>query len=151
MSRRSTCTLVLPSPPGATPERLKTLVPKPASAATSKLYVSGRTPLVVEFWTTSRMGWSLSLNLNPCAGASRAGAVMLTPGIGPATVGEVGWELFAVSQPTNPNTARAQAKRAKRDVMANLEVNLMEQRQGAPMTRAFGLSALTELNFREKR
>src|SRR5262245_14693108 len=120
MSSRSSVTDVLPSP-GATLALLKTFVEKPLSLATSNVYVRGRTPLVVAFWMMSLMGCSDSLYLKPWAGSSRTGAEIVTPSMGPATVGARGDELFAVWQPVKARTSRPHETVCVRDVMANLE------------------------------
>src|SRR3954465_13861223 len=120
MSRRSIWMLVLLSAPGGTLERLNTLLAKSASLATSNVYESARWPLVAAFWITRRIGCSFSLNLNPCAGSSNAGAVMFTPGIGPATVGAVGDELLDVWQAASAASSKAHENPAARDFMVDL-------------------------------
>jgi hypothetical protein len=55
--------------------------------------------------------------LKPCAGSIRTGAVMSTPGIGPATVGAVGVELFEVWQPPSTSNDRAQTSEKECDLM----------------------------------
>ena len=59
-----------------------------------------RTPLVPAFSISSVGGSLLNVSVEPANGSSGRGAVMLTPGIGPATDGAVGLALLAASQPT---------------------------------------------------
>src|SRR3954454_8215170 len=106
ISSRSSCTLVRPPAPGATRERLNTRVAKPLSVATSKVYERGRTPVDEAFSMSSLIGCCDSLNLKPCAGSSSFGGVMSTPGIGPATDGLSGFELFLASHPANTTVNR---------------------------------------------
>jgi hypothetical protein len=56
---------------------------------------SGRSPLVVGFWTTSVSGSPLWMISAPAEGCRLAGAVMFTPGMGPATEGLSGLALLA--------------------------------------------------------
>src|SRR4029078_11559388 len=69
---------------------------------------------------TRVIGCSDSLNLKPCDGCSRTGAEIFTPAMGPATVGAVGLELFAVWQPPSASRSRPQVMVNERRVMANL-------------------------------
>ncbi len=71
ISSRSIWTLVLPSPPGGTEPRPNTLDEKFVSLATSKVYASGRTPLVFEFSIISLIGCCASLSLAPIEGSIR--------------------------------------------------------------------------------
>src|SRR5262252_715517 len=71
---------------------------KAASAAIWKAYESGRTPVVPAFSASSVSGcWSTAI-LTPDDGSSVFGAEISTPGIGPATSGLNGVELFDVEQ-----------------------------------------------------
>ena len=107
ISSRSIWTLVLPSPPGGTEPRPNTLDEKFVSLATSKVYASGRTPLVFEFSIISLIGCCASLSLAPIEGSTRRGAEISTPGMGPATEGLSGVSLFFASQPTRVNNKPA--------------------------------------------
>src|SRR3954452_4723052 len=68
------------------------------------MYVTGRTPFELAFSMSSLIGCCDSLNLNPCRGSSSFGGVISTPGIGPATEGLSGFELFSASQPSNDSS-----------------------------------------------
>src|SRR5690348_12538139 len=102
----SSCTLVCPLSPGGTPDLLNNFVAKPLSAATSNVYLSGRTPLVVELPITRRTGCCDSFSFVPCEGEMSVGGLITTPGMGPAIVGVSGLELFCVWQaPTDTSSA----------------------------------------------
>src|ERR1051326_6867759 len=65
----------------------------------------------------SVIGCSLSLNFVPWLGDTIPGAEISTPAIGLATVGAVGLELLAVSQPPSVSRSRPQARLMDRDLM----------------------------------
>src|SRR5262249_24781529 len=102
---------VRPPSPGETPSRSNTLFVKPASRATSNTYDNGRTPLLDEFSMSSDNGCSSTAILARTTGSRTFGAEISTPGIGPATVGLRGFELFelwhAVRVATAVQTLRA--------------------------------------------
>ena len=78
--------------------RVNTWLLKLASVATSKEYVSGRTPDVDAFSISSVTGCLSTAILTPLTGSSISGAEMFTPGIGPAIVGASGSELLFATQ-----------------------------------------------------
>ena len=61
-----------------------------------------RTPEVVEFSMVSVIGCWSEATRAPAPGVKRAGAVMFTPAIGPATVGLSGLELLLLTHPAAP-------------------------------------------------
>src|SRR5262249_62012104 len=77
--------------------RENTLLVKFASIAISKTYDSGRTPLVDAFSISNVIGCLSTAILAPLVGSRILGVVISTPGIGPATVGVSGLELFVVT------------------------------------------------------
>src|SRR5437764_1118853 len=79
----------------------------------------------------SEMGCSDSLNLKPCAGETRTGAVMVTPAIGPATVGAVGDELLEVWHPASASRSRPHESVNVRDVMATSTTTIRTRQAGA--------------------
>src|SRR5690242_19837898 len=87
------------------PSRENTLLEKFASVAMSNTSDSGRTPDVEAFWAVSVSGCASAAIRAPAAGVMVLGAVMLTPGIGPATDGLSGFELLATSHPTSASAA----------------------------------------------
>src|SRR4051795_356854 len=96
------------------------------------------------------MGCSDSLNLKPCDGESSTGAVMVTPGIGPATVGAVGVELLDVWQPPSASRRRPHETFSVRSVMANLDRQTSETAGRTHVQRrAVRLSAEVGVSFRE--
>src|SRR5215471_14940589 len=102
---------------------------------------------------TSLMGCSDSLNLNPWEGSSSTGALIVTPSIGPATVGAVGVELFEVWQPPSASRRIPHGTANERDVrwtMGNLGELTNIDRQGAHRkASAYSLSAATGIDFME--
>ena len=60
--------------------------------------------MVLEFETVRRIGCCASLNFVPSAGSTVRGAVMSTPGMGPATEGLSGVSLFCASHPASATT-----------------------------------------------
>src|SRR5687767_6239947 len=64
-----------------------------------------RTPLEPAFSINSVGGSELNVSVSPACGSSGLGAVMATPGMGPATVGAVGFELLAASHAPRAITA----------------------------------------------
>src|SRR5579871_4248722 len=79
------------------PSFVNTFVLKLESVAISNRYVSGRTPLVLALFTVSVIGCLSTAIRMPLVGVMTAGVLMLTPGIGPATVADNGFELFELS------------------------------------------------------
>ena len=67
-----------------------------------------RRPLVPAFSINSAGGSPLKMSFCPANGSSARGAVMLTPGMGPATDGAVGLALLAASHPTSTAGQRGQ-------------------------------------------
>ena len=67
------------------------------SVLTSSCSQSVRTPLVPAFSISSVGGSELNISVSPAPGSSGRGAVIATPGIGPATDGAVGLALLAAS------------------------------------------------------
>src|SRR4051794_11082232 len=57
--------------------------------------------------------------LEPCCGCTVPGALMPTPGIGPATVGLRGFSLFLSSQPTTDSTSGASRNSRVRFFISN--------------------------------
>jgi hypothetical protein len=85
-----------------------TLPAKLASVAISTDSVSGRGPLLEAFSINSVTGCLSTATFEPTSGSSGFGAVISTPGIGPATDGLNGVELFDASQPTRAKSRGAQ-------------------------------------------
>src|SRR5258708_10417572 len=83
----------------------KTLLLKLESVATSMTYVNGRTADVDALLTINVIGCLSTATLVPEAGSAGCGAVILTPGMGPATVGLSGFELFDDWQATSATSA----------------------------------------------
>src|SRR5262245_25932375 len=85
--------------------RMNTLLVNPASVATSNSYESGRTPELDEFSISSETGCSSTAIREPTAGSRTFGALISTPGIGPATAGLSGFELFEASHAATASIA----------------------------------------------
>jgi hypothetical protein len=64
-----------------------------------------RTPFVPGFSINSTGGSDVKVNVVPACGSSGCGALIDTPGIGPATEGAVGFALFAASHAQRHRTA----------------------------------------------
>ena len=80
--------------PGWMPILANSWLPNDESVDTWNSYDSGRTPFVVAFFTVSVIGWSLIEIWAFADGVTTLGALMVTPAIGPATVGLRGLELL---------------------------------------------------------
>src|SRR3954465_8998654 len=80
---------------------------------------------------SSEIGCSDSLNLKPCAGETSTGAAIVTPAIGPATVGAVGDELLDVWQPPSASRSKPHVSLRVRGVMTTSTNNERPGRQVA--------------------
>ena len=132
--------------PGVMPSRVNTLFVKFASDATSNTYDSGRTPLVDALFTISVIGCLSTAIFVPAVGATTVGAVMLTPGIGPCTVGVKGFELFVTSHAVTDTTA-AQSASAE-EILVIITCTLLRIGRIVPENRpcgALGSPPLVEL------
>src|SRR4051812_18504039 len=86
--------VVRPLPTGCTLSWVNTLLAKPASEATSIKYQKGRTLVLVALSSMSVTGCvSFRMRL-PSRGSTGLGALMLTPGSGPAIVGLNGFSVL---------------------------------------------------------
>src|SRR5262245_17582957 len=104
-SRSGRRSVVRPPSPGGIASREKTLLVNPVSVATSNTHDRGRTPLLEAFSIRSETGWSSTAIFEPTAGSRAFGAVISTPGIGPATVGLSGFSLFEASHAVTASIA----------------------------------------------
>jgi hypothetical protein len=91
--------------PGAIWSAWWTLCEKPVSVLTSSCNQMLRTPLEPAFSISSVGGCGLKVSVSPACGSSGFGAVIATPGMGPATDGAVGLELLAASHAPRQTTA----------------------------------------------
>ena len=84
-----------------------TLPEKFTSVATSTASVKGRGPVLDGFSINSVTGCLSTATFAPTTGSSGFGALISMPGIGPATDGLNGVELFDASQPTSAKSSGA--------------------------------------------
>src|SRR5262245_32131491 len=92
---------------------------------------------------TSLIGCCDSLILKPCAGSTSVGALMTTPGIGPATEGLSGVELFLASQAVSDSrsTPGMHVLMTNVRVMVHPRRTVNVRRQATGAVRAHALSA----------
>jgi len=97
------------------PSRENTLLLNAASVAMSNEYVNGRTPVLPAFSMSNVTGCLSICIFVPAIGSSIFGALMFTPGMGPATEGLSGSELLLASHAVSEQAA-ARTQKADRSL-----------------------------------